>query len=63
MDAAVRALVEEAHGRAREILVRRRSALEALAALLQQKEVINGEEAAEILRREGFLDKDVSAGA
>ena len=63
IDAAVRALVEEAHGRAREILVRRRSALEALAALLQQKEVINGEEAAEILRREGFLDKDVSAGA
>mgnify|MGYP000588529190 CR=1 FL=1 len=30
---------------------------------LQEKEVISGEEAAEILRREGFLDKDASAGA
>jgi cell division protease FtsH len=63
IDGAVRALVEEAHGRAREILVQRRSALDALAALLQEKEVISGEEAAEILRREGFLDKDASAGA
>ncbi|MCK7495564.1 MAG: hypothetical protein MZW92_34490 [Comamonadaceae bacterium] len=34
--------MEEAHGRARGILEHKRPALEALAALLQEKEVIGG---------------------
>lgn len=45
IDSAVKALVEEAHGRARRILEQKRPALEALAALLQEKEVISGAQA------------------
>ncbi len=49
IDSAVRALVEDAHRCARDILERRRPALAALAALLQEKEVISGEEAEAVL--------------
>jgi len=44
IDAEVKALVEEAHQRATEILHQRRKALDALAARLEEKEVISGEE-------------------
>jgi cell division protease FtsH len=44
IDAAVRQLVDEAHDRARSILEERREVLDALAARLQDKEVISGEE-------------------
>ena len=49
IDDAVRALVEEAHDRARNILDDQRRALDALAARLQEKEVIGGEEARKIV--------------
>jgi len=49
IDSAVKALVEEAHQRASDILVQDRSALDALAALLQDKEVISGAEAEAVL--------------
>ena len=49
IDGAVRALVEEAHDRARNILDDQRRALDALAARLQEKEVIGGEEARKIV--------------
>jgi cell division protease FtsH len=50
IDVEVRALVEEAHQRARQILSSKRRALDALAALLQEKEVISGEELDQVLR-------------
>jgi cell division protease FtsH len=50
IDSAVKALVEEAHGRARRILEQKRAALEALAALLQEKEVISGAQAEALLK-------------
>jgi len=49
IDAAVRALVEEAHERAGGILQKGRSALDALAEQLQKKEVISGAEAQAVL--------------
>ncbi|OYV75661.1 MAG: hypothetical protein B7Z66_11910 [Chromatiales bacterium 21-64-14] len=45
----VRALVEEGHARAREIMEQRREALEALAKVRQEKEVIDGEEVKRII--------------
>lgn len=53
IDDAVRALVEEAHDRARGILDDQRQALDALAARLQEKEVIGGEEARKIVAAQG----------
>ncbi len=53
IDDAVRALVEEAHDRARGILDEQRQALDALAARLQEKEVIGGEEARKIVAAQG----------
>ena len=50
IDEEVRALVEEGQQRAREIITGRRPALDALAARLQEKEVIGGEEVQEIIR-------------
>ncbi len=50
IDGAVKALVEEAHSRAREILEQKRAALDALAALLEEKEVIGGAEAQAVLQ-------------
>jgi cell division protease FtsH len=49
IDTAVRALVEDAHRCAREILEQRRPALDAVAQLLQEKEVISGAEAEAVL--------------
>ncbi len=49
IDAAVRELVEEGHRRAHEILTTERSALEALASVLQEKEVVSGEEARRVV--------------
>ncbi|MHB8550512.1 MAG: ATP-dependent zinc metalloprotease FtsH [Acidiferrobacterales bacterium] len=51
IDAAVRELVEDAHRRAREILTVQRPALEALAAVLHEKEVISGQEAKRIMEQ------------
>jgi len=51
IDSAVRELVEDAHRRAREILTAQRPALEALAAVLQEKEVVSGEEAKRIIEQ------------
>jgi cell division protease FtsH len=51
IDAAVRALVEDGHARAHGILEKRRSALDTLARLLQEKEVISGTEAQTVLSR------------
>jgi cell division protease FtsH len=48
IDDSVRALVDEAHDRARGILEKQRAALDALAARLQEKEVIGGDEARQI---------------
>jgi len=44
------ALVEEGETRAREIITANRAALEKLADLLQEKEVINREEMTALLR-------------
>jgi cell division protease FtsH len=50
IDSAVKAPVEEAHGRARSILEQKRAALDGLAALLQEKEVISGAQAEALLQ-------------
>ena len=50
IDTELRALVEEGHGRAKEILIRKRQDLNAIAARLQDKEVIGREELAQLLR-------------
>ena len=50
IDAELRALVEEGHGRAKEILIRKRQDLNAIAARLLEKEVIGREELAQLLR-------------
>lgn len=52
IDMEVRVLVEEAQQRARQILSSRRRTLDALATLLQRKEVISGAELDEVLRAE-----------
>ncbi|MFZ2406199.1 MAG: ATP-dependent zinc metalloprotease FtsH [Methylobacter sp.] len=49
IDTEIIALVEEAEARAREIIVANRSALEKLANLLQEKEVISRDEMLELL--------------
>ena len=49
IDVAVKALVEDGYRRAHEILVAKRPALDALAALLHEKEVISGDEARRIV--------------
>ena len=50
IDEEVRALVEEGHRRAREILTARRNTLDALAGRLREKEVIDGEEVQQVIR-------------
>jgi cell division protease FtsH len=49
IDDCVRTLVEEAHDRARSMLDKQRATLDALAARLQEKEVIGGDEARQIV--------------
>ena len=52
IDTEVRTLVEEAHTRAQDILSQRRKTLDAVAALLQQREVIGGAEIAQLVREQ-----------
>jgi cell division protease FtsH len=49
IDAEIKTLVEEGESRAREILTTHRPMLEKLAGILQEKEVINREEVAELM--------------
>ncbi len=49
IDEEVRTLIETNHARAREILEKNRKTLDALAALLEKKEVISGEEVKRIV--------------
>jgi cell division protease FtsH len=53
IDAEVRALVEEGQRRAREILASRHAALEALAAALQEREVMDRGEVERLVRAHG----------
>ena len=50
IDAEVKALIEEAHQRAREILEQRRKTLDALAKRLEEKEVISGDEVKAVIQ-------------
>jgi cell division protease FtsH len=50
IDGEVKELVEEGQSRAREILTQKRLTLDALARLLQEKEVVSGEEIKEVIR-------------
>jgi cell division protease FtsH len=50
IDNEVRKLVEEGLQRVREILTQRRATLDKLAALLKEKEVVNGEEVKTVIR-------------
>jgi len=50
IDAEVRSLVDEAHQRARDILSARRPALDALAAALQEREVMDRDEVQRLVR-------------
>ena len=54
IDEETRQLVEEGHTRALEILTRERKALDRLAALLEEKEVISGSEVQDVMTAEGF---------
>jgi cell division protease FtsH len=53
MDASVNALLQRLYGQTREIMVRHRAALEALAQALLEHETIDGPEAVRILRAHG----------
>jgi cell division protease FtsH len=55
IDAEVRAIVERAYANARAIIAERREALTKIAAVLLQKEVIEGEELKALLRQLGAL--------
>jgi cell division protease FtsH len=54
IDEAVRALVEAAHKRARELLAQRRDALAELAALLKDNEVVEEDELRALLSEHGI---------
>jgi cell division protease FtsH len=61
IDAEVRRIMREAHANAREVLQAHRETLDDLAQLLLEKEVIEGSELMQILRRRGVVvDKDPS---
>jgi len=53
IDTEVRALVEEAEQRARDILTTRRDALGVLAAALEEREVLDREQVEQLLRERG----------
>ena len=53
IDEEIRKLVDEGHARAREILDSRRQALEAMAAALEKKEVLDGDEVDRIIEESG----------
>jgi len=50
VDTELRALIEESHGRVKEILTRKRRVLNSIVACLEEKEVIGREELAQLLR-------------
>jgi cell division protease FtsH len=52
IDGEVRALIEEAHKRARDILTTRRAALSALAAALEEREVLDRAQVEQVLREQ-----------
>ena len=52
IDQEAKALVEEGHKRATEILTGQRPTLDALAALLEEKEVISGEEVKQVIEKQ-----------
>ncbi len=58
IDTEVKTLVEGGQRRAREILERLRPAMDAVAALLQEKEVMSGEEVQVVLREHAGPDSD-----
>jgi len=53
IDQEVRSLVEEGHQRATDILTGMRTTLDAMAALLNEKEVISGDEVKQVIAGEG----------
>jgi cell division protease FtsH len=55
MDASVNALLQRLYGQTREIMLRHRSALEALALALLEHETIDGPDAVRILRENGVV--------
>ncbi|MGE5173115.1 MAG: hypothetical protein ACM3MD_04725 [Betaproteobacteria bacterium] len=55
IDAEVRAIVENAYATARTIITERRDAIMKIAAVLLQKEVIEGEELKALLKQHGAL--------
>jgi len=54
IDAEVRGLIEEGQRKAEEILNQQRSALDAIAVRLQEKEVVSGEEIKQLVRDSGM---------
>jgi len=50
IDAEVRGLIEEGHRHARDILATHRDTLDAMARLLQEREVVSGEEIKQLIR-------------
>ena len=50
IDAEVRGLIEEGHRHARDILTTHRDTLDAMARLLQEREVVSGEEIKQLIR-------------
>ncbi len=63
IDEECKRLVEEGHKRATEILTENRETLEKLAALLEKKEVISGEEVKEVIRGQKKKKDDAKAEA
>jgi len=63
VDAAVRTLVEDAHGRAVELLSAHRPALDAIAAALREREVVGEEELQAILAEHGIRLRGSGPGA
>jgi len=62
IDSEVRGLVEEGQSRAHEILTAKRPLLDELAALLQEKEVLSGEEVDQLMQLDN-LSTDSGTGA
>ena len=64
IDDEVKSLVEEAHRRATDILQRRRKTLDALAARLEEKEVISGDEVKDVIASvEGTSASSTTSGS
>jgi len=57
IDAQIRRILEAAHGRVRETLTARRAALDGLAKLLMEKEVVDREALREVLEAPGAAER------